>query len=77
MTLGWTHSQIAQGWLWWRFVTPTDSDENLESLTENCRTALEEGWRALAGQIDEIFVSEPADAPTMPDAPAAAERPVP
>ncbi|MBB2940641.1 hypothetical protein FB565_000345 [Actinoplanes lutulentus] len=56
--LGWTHSQIAQGWLWWRFVKPTGSDEDLESLTEGCRTALEDGWRALSGPIDEIFVAE-------------------
>jgi hypothetical protein len=69
--LGWTHSQVAQGWLWWRFVRPTESDEDLESLTENCRTALEDGWRALSSPIDEIFEAETTgsvEAPGVPEA---------
>ncbi|WP_430788090.1 PD-(D/E)XK nuclease family protein [Actinoplanes sp. G11-F43] len=56
--LGWNHSQIAQGWLWWRFVKPTGSDEELESLTETCRNAVEDGWRTLSGPLDEIFLVE-------------------
>ncbi|BEL05103.1 hypothetical protein Q0Z83_032940 [Actinoplanes sichuanensis] len=56
--LGWTHSQLSQGWLWWRFVTPVGSDEDLESLAEGCRTALEDGWRELSGPIDEVFAAE-------------------
>jgi hypothetical protein len=66
--LGWTHSQIAQGWLWWRFVKPIGSDEDLESLTQSCRTALEDGWRALAIPIDEIFLAETAGAAETPGA---------
>ncbi|HWS31211.1 MAG TPA: PD-(D/E)XK nuclease family protein [Actinoplanes sp.] len=56
--IGWTHSQMASGWLWWRFVTPAGSDDDLTSLTENCRTALEEGWRALSGPMEEILLAE-------------------
>jgi hypothetical protein len=64
--LGWTHSQISLGWLWWRSIEPTGSDEDLESLAPNCRAALEDGWRALSGPIDDIFVAETPDAAETP-----------
>ncbi|MEH0820484.1 MULTISPECIES: hypothetical protein [unclassified Micromonospora] len=53
--LGWSGSQIESGWLWWRQVPPTGTDDDLGSLTAECRIALEHGWRELSGPLDDLF----------------------
>ncbi|MBO4204785.1 PD-(D/E)XK nuclease family protein [Micromonospora echinofusca] len=53
--LGWSGSQIETGWLWWRQVAPTDAEDDLDSLTVECRTALEAGWQHLRSPLDDLF----------------------
>ncbi|OKI85932.1 hypothetical protein A6A27_40035 [Micromonospora sp. CB01531] len=53
--LGWSGSQIETGWLWWRQVAPTGVDDDIGSLTAECRNALEAGWQKLRGPLDDLF----------------------
>ncbi|MDZ5446906.1 hypothetical protein U2F26_29965 [Micromonospora sp. 4G57] len=55
--LAWRKSQIERGWLWWRHVRPSGADDDLDSLTVECRTALQDGWRELSGPLDDLLAT--------------------